>query len=521
MTLDAPPAPPRGGYFGPPFHSLLDSTALGSGASRLRADADGRDACWPRTRRVAPRASDRALRIPAQNAYEVDPRLGPFTQRLRDARASGRGHTVALENLAHFRDLVVAFVADFRLFALELAGEVLRLTACREVAAQPHRDGTGNDLRDTRRRQTNGSMTVSGCPTMTGSDSRLTRSQREPITLSAEEERDGAAHVSSRSPHDRTHVIAETDHVNPIKRLWSALGPGVITGAADDDPSGIATYSIAGAQFGNGFLWSALLTWPLMAAVQTMCARIGMVTGRGLMAALKKKFPRSVLATACFALLAANIINIGADLAGMADAAELLSGINSHLWVVVFAVLIGWATVRLRYAVVAQVLKWLALVLFAYVITAFKVGPQWRSVFHDTFLPTIPRTRDALATLVAILGTTISPYLFFWQASQEVEEEKALGRHSLVARRGASGEEIARRKLDVGVGTFFSNLAMFFIILTTSLTLHRAGLTHIETSRDVAKALEPLAGRFATLLYTLGLVGVGALAIPTLAGSAA
>ncbi len=308
---------------------------------------------------------------------------------------------------------------------------------------------------------------------------------------------------------------------NVIRRFWNSLGPGVITGAADDDPSGIATYSIAGAQFGNGFLWAALLTWPLMAAVQSMCARIGMVTGTGLMAALKEKFPRPVLATACFALLAANTINIGADLAGMADAAELLSGISSHLWVSVFAILIGWATVQMRYAAVAAVLKWLALVLFAYVITAFKVGPQWSVVLHDTFLPTLPHNREALATLVAILGTTISPYLFFWQASQEVEEEKALGRHTLVARRGATDEDIKRRKIDVGVGTFFSNLAMFFIILTTALTLHRAGLTNLETSRDVAKALEPLAGRFATLLYTVGLLGVGTLAIPTLAGSAA
>jgi NRAMP (natural resistance-associated macrophage protein)-like metal ion transporter len=306
-----------------------------------------------------------------------------------------------------------------------------------------------------------------------------------------------------------------------VRRFWQALGPGVVTGAADDDPSGIATYSIAGAQFGTGFLWAALLTWPLMAAVQTMCARIGMVTGKGLMGALEDRFPRPILATACFALLAANTINIGADLAGMADAAELLTGVNSHLWVVAFAVLIGWATVRMRYAAVANGLKWLALVLFAYVITALKVGPHWGAVARDTFMPTIPRGRDALATLVAILGTTISPYLFFWQASQEVEEEKALGRHSLVARRGATAEEIARRKLDVGVGTFFSNLAMFFIILTTALTLHQAGITQLDTSREVAQALEPLAGHFATLLYTVGLLGVGALAIPTLAGSAA
>jgi Mn2+/Fe2+ NRAMP family transporter len=274
-----------------------------------------------------------------------------------------------------------------------------------------------------------------------------------------------AADTAARNAKRATRWVA--DRPRAIRRFWQALGPGVITGAADDDPSGIATYSIAGAQLGTGLLWTALLTWPLMAAVQTMCARIGMVTGRGLMAGLRRKFPRWVLVTAAAALLVANTINIGADLSGMADAAELLTGLNSHLWVALFGVVIGWAT------------------------------------------------------LVAILGTTISPYLFFWQASQEVEEEKALGRHTLVARRGVTRDELVRRKLDVGVGTFFSNLVMFFIILTTALTLHRHGLTNLETSRDVARALEPLAGRFATLLYTLGLIGTGLLAIPTLSGSAA
>ena len=309
--------------------------------------------------------------------------------------------------------------------------------------------------------------------------------------------------------------------VRSIRRFWGSLGPGVITGAADDDPSGIATYSIAGAQFGTAFLWLALFTWPLMAAVQTMCARIGMVTGKGLMGALQQKFPRRVLAAGCFALFAANTLNIGADLAGMADAAELATHVNSHVWVVLFAVLISWATVRLRYAAVANVLKWLALVLFAYVIDAFVVGPHWSSVLHDTVTPSVPHGNEGWATLVAILGTTISPYLFFWQASQEVEEEKALGRHSLVTRRGASADEIVARKWDVGIGTFFSNAAMFFIILTTALTLHNAGITHVETSRDVAKALEPIAGKFATWLYMIGILGTGLLAIPTLAGSAA
>jgi NRAMP (natural resistance-associated macrophage protein)-like metal ion transporter len=309
--------------------------------------------------------------------------------------------------------------------------------------------------------------------------------------------------------------------VRALLRFWRALGPGVITGAADDDPSGIATYSVAGAQYGTSLLWTALVTWPLMAAVQTMCARIGMVTGRGLMGALRKKFPRSVLVVACGALFIANTINIGSDLSGMADAAELLTHISSHVWVVAFGVLIAWATVRLRYLVIASVLKWLALVLFAYVVTALIEGPNWSVVAHDTFLPSMPREPGAWAMVVAILGTTISPYLFFWQASQEVEEEKAMGRHTLVARRGATPEEIKARKWDVGLGTFFSNVAMFFIILTTALTLHRAGFTRVGSSAEIAAALRPLAGDLATLLYTLGVLGTGALAIPTLAGSAA
>jgi NRAMP (natural resistance-associated macrophage protein)-like metal ion transporter len=305
------------------------------------------------------------------------------------------------------------------------------------------------------------------------------------------------------------------------RRFWRALGPGIITGAADDDPSGIATYSIAGAKFGTGLLWTALVTWPLMAAVQTMCARIGMVTGRGLMGALRKKFPRPLLLAACGALFIANTINIGSDLSGMADAAELLTRVSSHIWVVLFGVLIAWATVRLRYVMIANVLKWLALVLFAYVITAFIVGPHWSLVVHDTFVPSMPREPGAWAMVVAILGTTISPYLFFWQASEEVEEEKAMGRQTILARKGATREEIRTRKWDVGLGTLFSNVAMFFIILTTALTLHRAGITNPETSREVASALRPLAGNLATLLYTVGVLGVGALAIPTLSGSAA
>ena len=258
-----------------------------------------------------------------------------------------------------------------------------------------------------------------------------------------------------------------------------------------------------------------------MAAVQMMCARIGEVTGQGLAGNLKQRFPRWLLLTFVIALLAANTINIAADLAGMADAAAMLSGVNSRWFVVAFALLISWATVRLRYQQIANVLKWLVLVLFAYPITAFVVGADWGQVLRATFVPSIPHGRDEWAMLVAILGTTISPYLFFWQASEEVEEEKAAGQNTLSLRKGATAEELGLRKIDVGVGAFFSNMVMFFIILTTAVTLHSHGLTHIETSRQAAEALRPFAGNFAASLFTLGIVGVGFLAIPTLAGSTA
>jgi NRAMP (natural resistance-associated macrophage protein)-like metal ion transporter len=332
-----------------------------------------------------------------------------------------------------------------------------------------------------------------------------------------EAQRQAQRRAAPRDPREGSGVVVG----GPIRRFWASLGPGVVTGAADDDPSGIATYSIAGAQFGGALLWTALFTWPLMTAVQMMCARVGMVTGRGVAGALRHKFPRPVLVIAAVALFAANTINVGSDLAGMADAAELLTGVTSHIWVVLFGVVVALATIRLRYATFAGILKWLALVLLAYIVTALYVGPDWSTVLHDTFTIRVPDGKQGWATLVAILGTTISPYLFFWQASQEVEEEKALGRRRVADRVGATKRELHARRLDVAAGTFFSNVVMFFIILTTALTLHRAGITSPESSRQVAAALTPLAGRFASLLYTLGLVGTGALAIPTLAGSAA
>jgi Mn2+/Fe2+ NRAMP family transporter len=308
---------------------------------------------------------------------------------------------------------------------------------------------------------------------------------------------------------------------NLVRRFFSHLGPGLTTGAADDDPSGVATYASAGALLGTAQLWTALFTWPLMANVQFMCARIGMVTGKGLSGAFSDKFPKWLIAIAAFALLVANTINVGADLSGMADAAEMLTGFNSLFYVVLFGIAIICATIWFRYFQIAGILKWLALVLFAYVITAFIVGADWGEVLRDTLIPKLPRNHEAWAMLVAILGTTISPYLFYWQASMEVEEEKAIGRRLLVWRQGASRREIAVRKMDVGVGTFFSNLVFYFIVLTTALTLHKHGITHIESTKEAAEALQPLAGELAYLLFTIGIIGVGFLAIPTLAGSAA
>ncbi len=316
-------------------------------------------------------------------------------------------------------------------------------------------------------------------------------------------------------------TIKQPNRKNIFVRFFSVLGPGLITGAADDDPSGVATYTIAGAQLGTSLLWTAFITWPLMGCVQFMCARIGMVTGRGLGGALRLKIPRWVLIIAAVALFGANSINVGSDLSGMADAAEMLTGLNSHWFVIIFGLGIAYWTVRCRYYQIAMILKWLALCLFAYVITAFIVRPDWSTIIHDTFVPTWPKDHDTWQNLVAILGTTISPYLFFWQSSQEVEHEKAMGRQMLVQRQGASSREIVDRKLDVGTGTFFSNFVMYFIILAAAVTLHTHGVTKIDTSKQAAEALRPLAGSLAYFLYTAGLIGVGLLAIPTLTGSAA
>ena len=306
-----------------------------------------------------------------------------------------------------------------------------------------------------------------------------------------------------------------------ITALKDALGPGLITGAADDDPSGIATYSIAGAQFGNSLLWTAAYTWPLMFAVQLMCARVGMVTGEGLTTVLKKRLPKLVIILFSMILLVANTINVAADLSGMADAAEIFTGISAPLWVGLFGILIAYATVEYSYNKIASALKWLVLVLLAYVGTAILSKPSWSTVLSAAFIPSFPSKPGEFEGLLAIFGTTISPYLFYWQTSEEVEEEEKLGRNTVEARKGATSKELLTRTFDVGFGTFLSNAITFCIILAASSTLFKNGIHSISTSKEAALALEPIAGGLASALYALGIIGLGFLAIPTLTASAA
>jgi NRAMP (natural resistance-associated macrophage protein)-like metal ion transporter len=306
-----------------------------------------------------------------------------------------------------------------------------------------------------------------------------------------------------------------------ITSFLGDLGPGLVTGAADDDPSGISTYSQAGAAFGYGLLWTALLSFPLMVAVQLMCARIGLVTRRGLASVLRKYYPPWLLWFACILLVVGNTINIAADLSGMAAGAELLTHIKRSYFVPVFALVILLVLMYGSYARLLKIFKWLTLVLFAYVIAAFLAKPVWMDVLKGTLLPSISFKKDYLFTFVAILGTTISPYLFFWQAAQEVEADEALN-HELGDRtRRALERELRDARTDVVTGMLVSNVVMYFIILTAGATLHLHGHTDVQTAAEAAKALEPVAGKLAALLFTLGLVGTGLLGVPVLAGSAA
>ncbi|MBC7475629.1 MAG: Nramp family divalent metal transporter [Candidatus Sericytochromatia bacterium] len=322
---------------------------------------------------------------------------------------------------------------------------------------------------------------------------------------------------------DTEKVVKSISEQKPIKKIeeyWNTLGPGLITGASDDDPSGIATYSQTGAQYGFQLIWLALFTFPLMAIVQEMCARIGLVSGRGLASNIRIHYPEWVLYTCTLLLFIANTFNIGADLGAMAKATQLLfPQINFSLLVISFTLICLGLQIFTTYAVYSKYLKWLTMTLLAYVVTAFFVKIDWFDVIKHTLIPNLSFSKDQIILICAILGTTISPYLFFWQTSQEVEEDILKGKTTVKLRQGATDQEIKQMKKDVWSGMFLSNLVMFFIIATCSATLFAEGKTDIQTAADAAKALKPLAGESAYLLFAVGIIGTGFLAIPVLSGS--
>lgn len=308
-----------------------------------------------------------------------------------------------------------------------------------------------------------------------------------------------------------------------IKKLFQKLGPGFITGASDDDPSGIATYSQTGALFGYSQLWTALFTFPFMTVIQEMCGRIGLVTGKGLAAIIRKHYPKSVLYFAVSLLVMANTINIGADLGAMAASVQLLINVPILTLLISITVICVLLQVLIPYHVYANILKYLTLSLFAYVITAFVVQQDWPLILKATVMPEISFHKEYLLNIVALLGTTISPYLFFWQASEEVEEEVENGklRTMGIGTPKFNKRDIKNLRFDTIIGMFFSNLVMFFIILTTASTLGKHGITDIQSADQAAQALQPLAGNFAYILFAFGIIGTGLLAIPVLAGSTA
>lgn len=300
-----------------------------------------------------------------------------------------------------------------------------------------------------------------------------------------------------------------------IDSFFKTLGPGLVTGASDDDPSGIATYSQAGAQFGYHTLWTALVTFPLMAAIQGMCARIGLVTQSGLTVTLRDYYSKTVLYAMLLFSLPAITLNIGADIQGMGAVAHMMiPQIPIFVFSCLFTILLLIAIIAYPYQRIAQILKWLCLSLLLYIFVPFMVKQDWNVVLKNAIVPTIKLDKDFISILVAILGTTISPYLFFWQATMEAEEVGNLNKKLIVNKNILKGMTI-----DINVGMLFSNLVMFFIILTAASVLNTSGITHIDTVDQAAKALEPLAGKFATIFFTLGVIGTGLIAIPVLAGS--
>jgi NRAMP (natural resistance-associated macrophage protein)-like metal ion transporter len=317
--------------------------------------------------------------------------------------------------------------------------------------------------------------------------------------------------------------VARSPVVGPSKpRLLRLLGPGLITGASDDDPSGIATYSQAGAQFSYALTWSMLFTYPLMSAVQMISARVGRTTGNGLAGNLRRHYPNWLLQGIVLLLLIANTINIGADLGAMADATRLVIGGPVHLYVLVFGAIAIALQVFLQYTRYVAVLKWLAVVLFAYVVTLFMVEVPWGEALTRLVVPAITWNKDYITTIVAVFGTTISPYLFFWQASQEAEDVREIPRRRpLVKAPGQGPAALERIELDTLAGMAISNLVALAIMITTAATLNSHGITDIETSAQAAEALRPIAGSAAEMIFAFGIIGTGLLAVPVLAGSAA
>lgn len=310
--------------------------------------------------------------------------------------------------------------------------------------------------------------------------------------------------------------------IEQIEEYWHMLGPGLTTGASDDDPSGIATYSQTGSQFGYGLAWLAPLTFPFMAIVQEMCARIGLVTGRGLAGNIRNHYSKWVLYICTALLFTANVFNIGADLGAMAKATQLLlPNFNFIFLIAFFAILSLGLQIFTSYNNYAKYLKWLALVLLSYIFTALFVDIPWAEVLKSTLIPHLEFTREQIFLVCAILGTTISPYLFFWQTSQEVEGQILEGQNTIKKRQlQATHKQIRKMRVDVWSGMFLSNLVMFFIIITCAATLYSSGITNIATAADAAAALKPLAGNAAYLLFAVGIIGTGLLAVPVLAGSA-
>ena len=315
--------------------------------------------------------------------------------------------------------------------------------------------------------------------------------------------------------------IGNQQHIKRGRQYWENLGPGWTTGASDDDPSGIATYSQAGATYGFQLLWLSAFTFPLMAVVQEMCARIGLVTGRGLAANIRDHMPRWVLYISTILLLIANIFNIGADLGAMSRAVMLLTpGFSFGTLVLGFTILSLALQIFIPYDRYARYLKFLALVLFSYVLTALIIGLNWKAILAKAFIPSLTFSKDQIILVCGVLGTTISPYLFFWQTSQEVEEGIMRQKIMPKLKSGATPQNIKNMRIDVWTGMFVSNLIMFFIIVVCGAILFSNGVTNIKTSADAATALRPLAGQNAYLLFTLGIIGTGLLAVPILAGSA-